>query len=836
MKNSIDTLFKFRQKESPIIYGYTFKDDSKYEGLIKVGYSTREAKTRIVEQVRTARPNYEEDLTILLEVPAVKNDGSTFTDKDVHQILINNGIRKVDNEWFQCTYEDVVSAINELKLNERFERPRINNFKLRPEQKEAILKTKEYYRSVENLNSIPKFLWNAKMRFGKTFTTYKLVQDMNFKKVLILTFKPAVQSAWKEDLETHVDFVGWQFYSSKINSDYDNLNHNQPLVVFGSFQDFLGLTEDGNIKPKNKWIHEEEWDLVVFDEYHFGAWRENAKKLFVNENEDTIYDKELNKEEQDNINFNESFLKIKTKHYLFLSGTPFRALSNGEFMEDQIFNWTYTDEQKAKKEWDYSKGPNPYESLPEIALFTYKLSDEIKNIAIDSENNEFDLNEFFKAEKVDGEVKFVHENEVQKWLYLIRGEHIPTNIDSLKTGVAIPPLPFYDKHLLDELTHTIWFLPNVNSCIAMKNLLESRNNTFFHDYKIVLAAGKTAGNGVEALKPLEEAMGNPYKSKTITLTCGKLTTGVTVKPWSGIFMLRKLKSPETYFQAAFRVQSPWTIPSDKNPNEKIILKKTCFIFDFAINRALKQISDYGVDLDVEGDKTVEDKINELISFLPVLAYDGLSMNKINADDILNFVMAGTTATMLAKKWEAAILVNVDNKTLENLFNNKDALDAVMKIEGFRNLNKDLEALINKTQVIKDLKTTNKKLTQKEKKELSDKEKEVKNMKKEIREKLLKFASRIPIFMYLSDKREEKLMDVIRELEPNLFKKVTGLSIADFNLLVTMKLFNSDQMNEAIFQFKRYEQSSLEYTGILKAYDPNNELIGGWDTKIFKKDL
>lgn len=273
----------------------------------------------------------------------------------------------------------------------------------------------------------------------------------------------------------------------------------------------------------------------------------------------------------------------------------------------------------------------------------------------------------------------------------------------------------------------------------MANLLQRRQNQFYHDYRIIIAAGTEAGIGVDALNPVYKTMDNPLETKTITLSCGKLTTGVSVKPWSGIFMLRNSSSPETYFQAAFRVQTPWTInnPDDLHPNAVQILKEECYVFDFAPDRALKQIADYSCRLNIDENSSPEKKVEEFIQFLPVLAYDGSSMRQIDAAGILDMAMSGTTATLLARRWESALLVNVDNATLQRLMNNKEALDALMKIEGFRNLNQDIETVINKSNAVKDLKkkSVETELTPKEKKELTQEEKEFKSMRRQIQENL-----------------------------------------------------------------------------------------------------
>lgn len=423
-------------------------------------------------------------------------------------------------------------------------------------------------------------------------------------------------------------------------------------------------------------------------------------------------------------------------------------------------------------------------------MMTYKIPESIQQIAKQGEYDEFDLNVFFSAKGKGRDCRFVYEDYVQKWLDLIRGSYLETTVDELKLGAKKPALPFADSRLLNVLQHTLWFLPNVASCYAMANLLADRKNTFYHDYQINVCAGTEAGIGAAALEPVQRSMGDPIETKTITLSCGKLTTGVTVKPWTGIFMLRNLSSPETYFQAAFRVQSPWKVTTDKGQKE--IIKKECYVFDFALNRALRQISDYSCRLNIhEGNP--EKKVAEFINFLPVIAYDGSSMRQINAGDILDIAMAGTSATLLAKRWESVLLVNVDNETLSRLIANKEAMDALMKIEGFRSLNSDIETIIAKSEKVKKAKKEGTKdLTPKQKKELSDEEKEYKSKRKQIQEKLIKFATRIPVFMYLTDYRERCLKDVITQLEPGLFKKVTGLSVKDFELLVSLGVLRENK--------------------------------------------
>ena len=826
MSKTIEEILVPKPEAHPRIYAYSIADKA-HAGLLKVGQTTRDVKQRVGEQLKTANiKNY----TIVLDEPAERDDGTTFTDHEVRAALAKKGCGKAELEWMSCTLKDVKTVLTELRTGQRFTGTHNQTFAMRVEQRAAVNKTYEYFHSIwkEDIHAVPRFLWNAKMRFGKTFTAYQLARKLEAKRLLVVTFKPAVEDAWQTDLESHADFDGWQYLSRNSANDPTKVSSSKPLVYFGSFQDLLGRDEVGNIKPKNTWIHTVNWDLVVFDEYHFGAWRDTAKELFEGE-EEIVAKKETKLEyatglESLNADLGElseketEFLPITTKAYLYLSGTPFKALATGEFIEEQIFNWTYTDEQRAKEEFAQTNPNkwNPYGSLPQMRLLTYQMPEELVAIANAGEFDEFDLNAFFEASSTGVLAQFKHKSDVQKWLDIIRGGYVSKTIEYLKAGTR-PPFPYSDVRLLPYLQHSFWFLPNVAACHAMANLLAEKQNIFWHNYEAIVAAGTTAGIGLDALPPVRHAIGSGFATKTITLSCGKLTTGITVPQWSSILMLRNLKSPETYFQAAFRVQSPWSIknPNGNDPNEEEILKPVCFVFDFAPTRALRQLSDYGIGLS-PGEPNPENAVRDLVSFLPVLAYDGANMTQIDAGGVLDIAMAGTSATLLARKWESAMLVNVDNDTLRRILDNPEAMAAVERIEGWRSLGDNIiETIINKSEKVKDLKdkAKEKDLSAKEKKQLTDEEKEYKSKRNMVQEKLIKFATRIPAFMYLTDFRENTLQDVITKIEPDLFLTVTGLTVKDFHLLVRLKVFNTEQMNQAVFAFRRYEDASLRYTGI-----------------------
>lgn len=843
-KPTIDDILSARPEANPRLYAYSIANDT-HAGLLKVGQTTRDVRRRVAEQLGTAAIPH----TIELDEPAARDDGSIITDHAVRAALRRKGFENPQLEWMRCSVADVRTVLAELRTGKPLTGTHHETFPLRAEQAAAVEQTHAYYQSrwEQDPDAVPRFLWNAKMRFGKTFTTYQLARRMGATRVLVVTFKPAVEDAWQTDLESHVDFNGWQYLSRNSGRDPSSIEKGKPFVYFGSFQDLLGRDRaTGAIKARNEWLHTTNWDLVVFDEYHFGAWRETAKELFEGEDERVRtkeealeYGEGLGQVNVDIGELSESeaeFLPITTRAYLYLSGTPFKALATGEFIEEQIFNWTYTDEQRAKAAFadEHPGERNPYGALPQMRLLTYQMPDELLAVASAGEFDEFDLNEFFAATGTGNDASFKHKDDVQKWLEIIRGAYLPQSVDSLRVGTR-PPFPYSDSRLLPYLQHSFWFLPNVAACRAMANLLAERHNTFWHDYKVIVAAGADAGIGLDALPPVRQAIGSGFETKSITLSCGKLTTGVTVAQWSSILMLRNLKSPETYFQAAFRVQSPWSIrnPNGDNPNEEEVLKPACFVFDFAPTRALRQLSEYGIGLS-PGDPNPENAVRELISFLPVLAYDGANMTQIDAGGVLDIALAGTSATLLARKWESPLLVNVDNDTLRRVLDSEEAMAAVERIEGWRALGDNvIETIINKSDKIKELKKKAKAggLTTREQKELTEEEKEYKSKRKLVQEKLIKFATRIPAFMYLTDFRENTLQDVITRLEPDLFLTVTGLTVADFHLLVRLKVFNTERMNEAVFAFRRYEDASLRYTGV----ESHNGLThyGLYDTVVAK---
>ena len=520
-QQSEENLFPEKGKPDLKIYAWSTTDVPKYAGCLKIGHTTREINKRIKESQGQTRLSYKVEI---LE-SAYREDGTSFRDKDVRDRLEDKGFENVELEWMRCTPKDALDAIKEIRFYEapRFER--LNNFQMRQEQAVAVEQTAAYYESVwaANKEEVPHFLWNAKMRFGKTFASYQLAKRIGARRVLVMTYIPAAGDAWETDLNSHTDFEEWRYLSSKDNKLLESQKIEEPFVYFGSLQDLMGK-KDGAIKPKNEWIHLIDWDLVILDEYHFGAWRENARELFENPEGDE--DKKITEKEYNNAfpkildtyseefekegHKEKDFLPVPTKAFLYLSGTPFRALATGQFLEEQIFNWTYTDEQAAKQKFneDHPNLPNPYSALPKMQLLTYQMPDELIAIANQGEFNEFDLNAFFKAKGSGRNATFVNKDYVQKWLDIIRGSYLPTQLSNMKEGTR-PPFPYSDTRLLPFLQHSFWFLPNVSSCEAMSNLLQERNNIFWHDYEVLVVAGDQAGMGADALPPVRNHVNFP---------------------------------------------------------------------------------------------------------------------------------------------------------------------------------------------------------------------------------------------------------------------------------------------------------------------------------------
>lgn len=630
----------------PQIYSYTLPELKPNEGSQKIGYTEQEnVHDRILQQVKTAafRLNYE----LLWSAPAFfKDSKESFIDKLFHKFLEKKGIeRKWDlgQEWFYFNGEPLKSKdLFDLFRKEKFSALQNDNGKidytLRFEQNEAVEKAIDYFQKTEK----GEFLWNAKPRFGKTLASYDLAKRLGANKVLIVTNRPAIANSWFDDFEMFVD--GYNFISETSSlKNRATLTREQhiaikpikPQITFLSLQDLKGSKYFGGNYDKLHWVADLEWDLLIIDEAHEGV---------------------------DTGRTDAAFDVIKRKHTLHLSGTPFKALANEKFPKEAIYNWTYLDEQKIKQLELEEGETGEHIDLPDLKLFTYRISQMIKDevnegIEIDNETRDyaFDLNEFFRAK----DKKFVHEDDVREFL-----KNLSTN----------KKYPFSTPELREELKHTFWYVGNrVDSVKALEKLL--KEDPIFKDYKVIVAAGDGRSFEEEEndFKGNESSFQKVKKAiaendKTITLSCGQLTTGVTVKEWTAVLMLTDIKSPSLYMQAAFRAQNPFK----EFRNGELYFKKSAYLFDFAPTRVLEIYDQFANDLNpkaVKGEITEKDReenIKELLNFFPVISEDvNGEMIELDANKVLTFPNALAATEIVQARFMTNLLFN---DSLKGVFN------------------------------------------------------------------------------------------------------------------------------------------------------------------------
>ena len=588
----------------PKIYAYTTPQVTTNDGWIKIGYTERDVETRIREQTHTAAIQTEILWNHLAEYVDGPDKGINFKDHDFHSFLKFHDIeRRPKTEWFYFngTPEKSESLFNKFIRHDisGYQPGKSQEYTLRREQAEAVNKTLTYFKNHEN----SEFLWNAKPRFGKTLSAYDLVKQLDVTNVLVLTNRPAVANSWYDDFEQFIaGNTKYKFVSStdslkdrpSMSRDefitYLDENEDAKQIAFISLQDLKGSKFFGGEYNKLKWVADLHWDLVIIDEAHEAV--DTRKSDFA-------------------------FNNIHRKWTLHLSGTPFKAIAKGQFSDEQVYNWSYADEQQAKHNWDATnESENPYEALPQLNMFTYQMSKMVLDVindgvTVDGENYDyaFDLNEFF-ATNESGE--FVHKEAVVAWL------------DTLTHNEKYP---FSTKDLRNELKHTFWILDRVSSAKALKKVLE--NHPTFENYGIVLAVGsgnayESGDEGTENLRSLAAVRkAIAENEKTITLSVGQLTTGVTVPEWTGVIMLCNMKSPAQYMQSAFRAQNPysWT---EKGKHYR---KERAYVFDFAPERTLIIYDKFANDLSMataNGHGTTDERkenIGELLNFFPVIAED-----------------------------------------------------------------------------------------------------------------------------------------------------------------------------------------------------------------------
>lgn len=708
--NSFKSTFEYK-----LIYIFRINDKA-HEGLLKIGEATCStdknpdeivpncnllnlaAKKRINQYTTTAGVVYELLYTELAKRIVIKNGKSkveAFSDHDVHKVLERTGIKRhyfdtqrKANEWFRVDLETAKKAIYATKEGRAsLLTSEVSEGKspiiFRPEQAKAIHDT------ITRFKTGNQMLWNAKMRFGKTLTALQVAKECEFKHILILTHRPVVSDGWYDDFGKIFYDTDYVFGSKTKGEDIKNLiDTDKKFVYFASMQDLRGSESVGGKFDKNDEIFLTEWDFVVIDEAHEGTLTKLGQAVI-----DTI---------------NELSNKPKI---LRLSGTPFNLLD--KFKEEEIYTWDYVMEQKGKRDWDkeHFGDPNPYATLPELQIFTYNL-DKLISGYIDVEDGAFNFREFFRTwtgnvqkdfKPMPSGVKvgeFVHKADVKRFLDLLCRADVKSNY------------PFSTQEYREYFRHSLWMVPGVKEAKALSALLKEHSVFGSGVFNIV----NVAGNGDEeiaskdALDSVRKAFGdNPDETYSITLSCGRLTTGVTVPEWTAVFMLAGTfsTSASSYLQTIFRVQSP------ANINGKV--KERCCVFDFAPDRTLKMVAEAG-RLSTKTGNTSNDRaiMGEFLNYCPVIAVDGSSMQKYNVDKLLQQLKRAYTDRVVRNGFDDRHIYN------DNLLKLDD-----IELADFEELKKIVGAS-KQTEKVKEIDVNNQGFTKEEYEELERIEKKPKN--------------------------------------------------------------------------------------------------------------
>jgi len=829
-------------KENKVIYVYHHPESKEHLGWLKIGDQTGFNSGRIQEQNKA--DNIKAETLYMTE--AIDKNGKSFRDLEVHAIIDATGKYEREKkknsrsgrfaEWYRMTKKEAIEAIEARKNLSGFDTNILKKISLsitpREEQGGAIDQTYEYWSN--SLRGNREFLWNAKPRFGKTLTSYWFTEKIKAKKVLIVTNRPAISDSWYTDYRQFIQPKGiFKFGSTKDNKHITTggnlqgralnvtetkavIKNGEPTIFFISLQDIKGREMDNPeaFKQKNQWIFNELWDLFIIDESHEATETDNAHKLFKN---------------------------LRTNFTLHLSGTPFKALTSKKFNTKQIFNWTYEDEQSAKENWDPTDGENPYYELPRMNMFAYRLSNTL-NATVGDGEYAFDLNELFKT----SQAKFVYEEMVLKFLDNMFG------INS-KNNQSARPFPFADKEIRDELRHTFWLLPGVSAVKALKKLMQEQGlNTptrkIFADYEIIDAAAKgdSEHEGKTALERVKNIIGEnnkPLTTKTITLSCGQLTTGVTVKPWTAVLMLYGAEGGKTsatkYLQAAFRGQNPWRY-KDESGND--MLKENCYVFDFAPDRLLLIFQDYAKSV-IGGGVGAEAKVKKLLNFLTVVAEDEYGeMKELDANEVVTMPLKLMTQEIVDGKFITSNkLFNIGNvfhqpRALEilnemgtikkgriehdkkknpiaepqleydddgNLILNESNLGK-KKYEELLQDNPDLPT--DRLPTIDDLLPSDTKI--KLEKQVDKEKIEQENA---INDHLRYFARAIPMILMAYGKPNTKLDNFEKYIVPETFQELVGITKEQFKeLRDEHKLFNEEVFNASIAEFLDRKAKLADY--------------------------
>lgn len=793
------------------LYAYS-TDKYLEEGLVKVGHcKVGRHEQRIREQFGTSNPEKPQYLLI-------GNLPLGVTDKIIHEKLIKNGKKKVEKapgkEWFVASFDDVKKAYNEIVHG----CSRRNNFILRDEQKKGVDKAKawflkKYPPDVIKAATYPdRFLMNAKMRFGKCFTSIHLAKSLKARKVLIITYKPEVIDEWIEMVNDHVDFDGWLGVRAKAKPNEFSIytldfhpgffERKEVSVLCVSLQD-LWIDTHGKTKDRLQNIPRTKWDLVIFDEVHYGSRTQRAAHILKN---------------------------LIFKWHLELSGTPFKLIQNDDYCAQQVYIYSYLDEQnnKMKEILNDIDGANEkvYRQLPDLDISAIEITEEDINEQrenFETDDIDFSLNRLFETK----DEEFIHNEAVDHFIEgLTKSGHDARSI-SVYGGLA-------QQLNCPVKRHSVWWLSRVDSIRSLAKKLKL--HPYFSNFIIIDASGSDAGKEDDdrliardkmALKnAIDVSKSDPTKLGTITLTCGRFLTGVTIKEWDSILVLNDTKSAESYFQAIFRVQSPWV-----NENTHEIYKPKGFIFDFSISRCLTvtydcanniadqmdQIQSYDRTLDANVDN-LDVVTHDLCDKLNIKRfYEGsLVSNPTTAKDIFEILNHEGSKIALARRITSNFLINFSKLKLVD-----DRLREILgKIKGYRTqdiggISTEMLIQIGIDAEILDEVRADVNLSSEEKEEIyksyieKDKDKKRKSYKQWYATQIKRLALCIVDFIYMTYERESNIADVIETKSPEFFEVMTGISKEEFCELCEIGFINRPPLNRIVREFKDQEISSLD---------------------------
>lgn len=777
---------QFIGRRGKLIYVYRIPDEA-HRGILKIGEATTDApnylllqpnstelnaaaRERINQQTQTAGVGYD---LLHTEIAISLETGIQFNDKEVHDLLLRSGIkRKVfdtvrnANEWFHLDLETAKKAIAACKEGRKSLLPGEitegrSPIEFRPEQREAIEMTLKRYRKGNAM------LWNAKMRFGKTLTALEVVKRMQFGRTLILTHRPVVDAGWFEDFQKiFYDSPNYQYGSKNKGETFRSLEaqykaYDLHYVYFASIQDLRGSEAVGGKFDKNHEVFSAPWDFIIVDEAHEGT-KTNLGKAVL-----------------------EELRKPHTKT-LELSGTPFNLLN--DYKEDEIFTWDYVMEQRAKAEWEetHPGDPNPYAGLPALNIYTYDLGRLMNEF--EDEDVAFNFREFFRTND-DG--RFVHESHVRNFLNLL-------------TKTDENYYPFSNEEFREIFRHTLWMVPGVKAAKALSAML--RNHPVFGLFEIVNVAGDgdEEEDNDEALRKVNKAIGpDPDATRTITLSCGRLTTGVSVKAWTGVLMLSGSYNTAAsgYMQTIFRVQTPATI------NGRV--KEQCYVFDFAPDRTLQVLASVP-RVNTKAGKTGEAEkqaLGEFLNFCPVIAYEGSRMEKLDVNRMLQELKRAYVDRVVRNGFEDGCLYNDELMKLTDI-----------EIQDFE----DLKKIVGQTKAMGNtgqIEINNQGLTNEEYEELENLEKKKKQSKKEKKELTEEEKRRLE---ELKKKREVKqsAISILRGISIRMPLLIYGADITDEDKELTIDNFTQLVDPQSWEEFMPKGVSKQKFNAFKKYYDPD----------------